>query len=76
LPAYIGYRTEPRILSFKLAFTPVLADVGDVKILMKDVVVQGQDEFTGKIINFKIDKIVNDLSSEGEFGLTTGRVVR
>ena len=76
LPAYIGYRTEPRTLSLKLAFTPILADVGELKLLMKDIIVQGQDEFTGETISYKMEKILNDLSSDGEFSISTGRVIK
>jgi hypothetical protein len=61
---FIGYKTEPKTLSFQVGYTPVLNEVGSEKILVTDQEVYGTDMFTDKYILFKTKQSTTDLSKD------------
>ena len=62
---YIGYRTDPKTLVFKVSYTPVLADAGQMKTLLTNQVLTAVDDFTGEEIKVS-EKPVNTKTRDKE----------
>ncbi len=75
IPPFIGYRTEPKTLSFQLATVPVLADLGSYIILLKDIKVVAQDEFSGEILEYELPGVKNLIKQDEGLKFGTGKVM-
>jgi len=62
---YIGYRTDPKTLVFKVSYTPVLADAGQMKTLLTNQVLTAVDDFTDEEIKVS-EKPVNTKTRDKE----------
>ena len=62
---FIGYKTDPKILEFKVGYIPTLNDVGRKTILVENPVLYARDTFTGKDITLHVKNVDNKLLGEG-----------
>lgn len=70
-----GTRTLPRELSFKVALTPSLTNVGQAAVLVQNINISGIDEFTGEVLEDIESRIDTRLLNESGFDIESGIVV-
>ena len=70
---YIGYRTDPKKVSFKVSFTPTLGQVGGYAELIGQKTLSAKDIFTDNLLEVKIKKD-NTFIDDGNVPYGTGKI--
>jgi len=70
---HIGYRTDPKKVSFKVSFTPTLGQVGRYAELVGPKTLSAKDIFTGNLLEVKA-KEDDTFIDDGNAPYGTGRV--
>ncbi len=62
---YIGYKTDPKILEFKVSYIPILDELGSTKQLVLNPTLLARDTFTGKDLIIKSKNNSTRIFGEG-----------
>lgn len=70
-----GYETDPQEVSFQIALSPGLAQVGKMPSLISTATFSGQDDFTGTTIERTVNPLSTMLSTDPQFDVRQSMVV-
>ena len=71
---FIGYRTDPKTVSFQVGYIPVLSDVGGYKVLVEKQSLTAKDSFTGNYLQTFADPDTTRMYGEKGYKYNAGQV--
>lgn len=73
---YIGYRTDPKTMSFKVSYIPTISEAAMFKDLVEDKILTAKDLSTGEIIEVIVGPDTTRMKGEKDYKYDVGQVIR
>ena len=71
-----GISSSAREVSFQVTILPSLSQVGLTPVLVKNISIEGEDNFTDTIIKYSVKDLTTRIGTDPLFSLGKGEVVK